>query len=143
MIYEVNSNKMSNEKIKHLEMIQGVISRMSSNSFKLKGWAITVLSALYAYYISHSSCSILIIIFIVTLLFGILDTYYLYLEKGFVDLFNEVRLEQKDSTDFRIEPREFDFKAFGKVFCNSVPVILTYIVVLGVTFTLLIIQLFI
>ena len=134
---------MSDEKIKHLEMIQGVISRMSSNSFKLKGWAITVLSALYAYHISHSSYSILIIIFIVTLLFGILDTYYLYLEKGFVDLFNEVRLEQKDSTDFRIEPREFDFKAFGKVFCNSVPVILTYIVVLGVTFTLLIIQLFI
>lgn len=134
---------MNADKIKHLEMIQGVISRMSSNSFKLKGWAITVLSALYAYYISHSSCSILIIIFIVTLLFGVLDTYYLYLEKGFVDLYNEVRLEQKQSTDFRIGPRKFDLKTFGKVFCNSVPVILTYIVVLGVTFTLLIIQFFI
>ena len=77
------------------------------------------------------------------MLFGILDTYYLYLEKGFVDLFNEVRLEQKDSTDFRIEPREFDFKAFGKVFCNSVPVVLSYIIVLGVTFALLVIQFFI
>lgn len=133
---------MSADKIKHLEMIQGVISRMSSNSFKLKGWAITVLSALYAYYMTHSTCSILFIILIVILLFGILDTYYLYLEKGFIDLYNEVRLDQDDNTDFRIEPRKLDFRDFIKVFCNSVPVVLSYIIALGVTVLLIVIQYF-
>lgn len=29
-------------KLKHLELIQGVINRMASNSFKLKGWAVTL-----------------------------------------------------------------------------------------------------
>ncbi len=35
-------------KIKHLEFIQIVISRMNSNSFLIKGWTITLMSALFA-----------------------------------------------------------------------------------------------
>jgi len=34
-------------KIKHLEMIQGVINRMASNSFALKGWAVTLVSGIF------------------------------------------------------------------------------------------------
>ena len=30
------------EKLKHLEFIQSVISRMSANSFFLKGWGVTL-----------------------------------------------------------------------------------------------------
>ena len=34
---------MNNDnKIKHLEMVQDVIKRMASNSFILKGWAVTL-----------------------------------------------------------------------------------------------------
>jgi hypothetical protein len=33
------------DKIKHLEMIQAVISRLANNSFLLKGWSITLVSA--------------------------------------------------------------------------------------------------
>ena len=36
------------KKIKHLEMIQGVINRMASNSFLLKGWTVVLVSALFA-----------------------------------------------------------------------------------------------
>ena len=32
---------MTEEQIKHLEFIQGIINRMNSNSFAIKGWAIT------------------------------------------------------------------------------------------------------
>ena len=39
-------NRMGDEKIKHLEFIQSVISRMSQNSFAIKGWAITLVSAI-------------------------------------------------------------------------------------------------
>ena len=31
-------------KIRHLEMIQAVITRMASNSFMLKGWAVTLIA---------------------------------------------------------------------------------------------------
>ena len=34
-------------KMKHLEMIQGVISRMANNSFMLKGWAVTLVAGIF------------------------------------------------------------------------------------------------
>lgn len=40
---------MGNEsKLKHLEMIQGIINRMASNSFALKGWAVTLVAGIFA-----------------------------------------------------------------------------------------------
>jgi len=35
-------------KLKYLEFIQAIINRMNSNSFMLKGWCITLVSALFA-----------------------------------------------------------------------------------------------
>ena len=34
-------------KLKHLEMIQGVINRMANCSFLLKGWSVTLIAALF------------------------------------------------------------------------------------------------
>ena len=53
-------------KIRHLEMIQGVITRMSSNSFLLKGWAITVMAGVLVLTGSRERCC-----FLVYLLMGI------------------------------------------------------------------------
>ncbi len=33
-------------KLKHLEFIQGVINRLASASFKMKGWSVVLVSAL-------------------------------------------------------------------------------------------------
>lgn len=38
---------MNEKKLKHLEFLQNVITRMNSNSFMIKGWAITLVSALF------------------------------------------------------------------------------------------------
>jgi len=35
------------KKLKHLEMLQGVINRMANNSFLLKGWSVVLISALF------------------------------------------------------------------------------------------------
>ncbi len=35
-------------KLKHLEFVQGVVNRLSTNSFLLKGWSIILISALFA-----------------------------------------------------------------------------------------------
>jgi hypothetical protein len=34
-------------KMRHLEMIQAIITRMASNSFMLKGWAVTLVSGIF------------------------------------------------------------------------------------------------
>lgn len=36
-------------KLKHLDFLQLVITRMNVNSFSLKGWAVTLVSALFAF----------------------------------------------------------------------------------------------
>jgi hypothetical protein len=38
---------MDENKRKHLEFIQGVITRMNTSSFLIKGWTITLVSALF------------------------------------------------------------------------------------------------
>ena len=43
----LNTKQMENKR-KHLEFIQSVIARMNSNSFLIKGWSITLVSALFA-----------------------------------------------------------------------------------------------
>jgi hypothetical protein len=37
------------EKLKHLEFVQAVISRLATNSFLFKGWAITLAAGLSAF----------------------------------------------------------------------------------------------
>ncbi len=34
-------------KIKYLELVQSIISRMANNSFMLKGWAVTLISGIF------------------------------------------------------------------------------------------------
>ena len=36
------------KKMQHLQMIQDVITRMASNSFMLKGWAVTLIAGIFA-----------------------------------------------------------------------------------------------
>ncbi|HEM5992587.1 TPA: hypothetical protein U2B49_000213 [Streptococcus suis] len=92
---------MSEDKVKHLEMIQNNISRMSNNSFIVKGWSVTSIGALYSFWLTNLNKSIsrliLILIFLVTLIFWFHDAYYLMLERGFRKLFNQVRLNSTES----------------------------------------------
>ena len=69
----------------HLGYIQNTIERMSRCSFQSKAWNVTIVSALIALYLTD-----IIIASIATLLFMLLDMYYLYLERGFIKLYNLV-----------------------------------------------------
>ncbi|PEA06145.1 hypothetical protein [Bacillus cereus] len=96
---------MANEnKHKHLEMIQGVITRMGSNSFIIKGWSVTSIGAMYAYWLAKSDYLILVLILGVVLLFWFHDAYYLYLERGFRNLYEEVQKKDDGQIDFGMKP---------------------------------------
>ncbi len=75
---------------KHLEFIQAIINRMNSNSFQLKGWAITIVSALLAIYASSSNVNFIFIAIFPTILFWFIDAYYLQQERKFSGLYNDV-----------------------------------------------------
>lgn len=89
-------------KIKHLEFIQNIINRMAKNSFLLKGWAITVIAAIFALS-SGNKESIQNIFFIVLIAsFWIMDVFYLVNERRFRMLYDEVRLKKEEEIDFSL-----------------------------------------
>jgi len=81
---------MTEEKIKHLEFIQKSITRMSTNSFQIKGWMITIVSALLAVYTASSNHYLFLIGLFPVFVFWLLDTYYLTQERKFRGLYNDV-----------------------------------------------------
>ena len=81
---------MEQEKIQHLEFIQNIINRMNSNSFQIKEWMITIVSALLALYASSDNVTYIFVAFVPTLLFWYLDAFYLQQERKFRELYNDV-----------------------------------------------------
>ena len=81
---------MSDEKIKHLEFIQNVVTRMNTNSFQIKGWTITIVSALLAVYAATKNNHFILVGILPTMIFWCLDAYYLNQERKFRGLYNDV-----------------------------------------------------
>ena len=86
--------------VKHLEIIQGVINRLAHNSFLIKGWSMTILAAAILFIARNDGNSKYIILTFVmpAVVFWILDGYFLWQERLFRGIYNDVRLQEK--TDF-------------------------------------------
>jgi hypothetical protein len=80
---------MAEAHLKHLEMIQAVIARMAQNSFVIKGWSITLVSALIAFGGEKSDPRYAILAVAAALVFWGLDAYYLQLERRFRLLYDD------------------------------------------------------
>ena len=75
---------------KHLEFTQGIINRMGQNSFLIKGWTITLISALFALAAKDSNQKFVIVAYFPTIVFWILDSYYLYQERLFRKVYDGI-----------------------------------------------------
>lgn len=91
------------KRIKHLEMIQGVINRMGQNSFALKTWAVTLVGALFALAADKANPAFLFVSFVPVFAFWILDGFYLRQERLYRDLYDRVRKSEVE-TDFSMSP---------------------------------------
>ena len=87
-------------KLEHLKMIQDVISRLASNSFSIKGWSITLASALLAFSASNDSRSLPLLACFPAAVFWTLDAYYLWQERSYRRLYNDVRRRNDNNSDF-------------------------------------------
>jgi len=125
-------------KIKHLEFLQPTINRMATNSFLLKGWAVTLTGGLLALTFKQIDHRYLLISLAVLLLFWSLDGYYLSRERRFVALFNQVRTKDNTCIDFSMETHLFN-KTCRWITCSlSKTLSLFYGGLLVVHFTLMI-----
>lgn len=90
-------------KLKHLEFIQAAISRMATNSFLFKGWSITIAAGLAAFGVANTRAALLIVALVSTVMFWALDAYYLWLERGFVKLHEQVAAKKEADIDFSMK----------------------------------------
>ena len=93
----------------HLNISQSVIQRMASNSASSKAWCITLVSAVLVVTADKGKAEYVMIAAIPTLLFCVLDTYYLALERcyresynGFINKLHEGRIGAVDL--FAVKP---------------------------------------
>lgn len=83
----VGSNQFSEDERKHLEFIEATVTRMNTNSLKMKGWAVTLVSALLGFAATTKVPVLCLVAIIPSAMFGYLDAYYLSLERSFRDLY--------------------------------------------------------
>ena len=113
-------------KRKHLELIQGIISRMAGNSFFLKGWAITLIAALFALSSKDANTQYIFIAYFPVIVFWILDGYFILQERLFRDLYDHVReLSEKEIT-FSMDTKKYKSKARNSWMASIFSITLLY-----------------
>lgn len=79
------------DRIKHLEFIQATITRMGTNSFLVKGWALTLAAGLLALSASRLSWHLAAVGVLPLLCFWYLDCFFLRQERAFRRLYDDAR----------------------------------------------------
>jgi len=96
------------KKLKHLDFLQLVITRMNVNSFLLKGWTVSLVAALFAFAAKDVNIKYVIITYISTPLFWFLDGYYLSLERQYRELYNVVKEKNEEEIDFDLNATPYN-----------------------------------
>ena len=105
---------MTNENLKHLEFIQNVITRMNGNSFQIKTWTVTIVSALLAIYASTQNNYFILAALFPTIVFWFLDSYYLMQERKFRGLYNDVAGISSDPREIKVFEMRPDLYVRGR-----------------------------
>lgn len=96
------------KKLKHLDFLQLIITRMNVNSFFLKGWSVTLVSALFAFAAKDTNINYVLITYISTPLFWFLDGYYLSQERQYRELYNVVKDKDEADIDFDLNAKPYN-----------------------------------
>ena len=94
-------------KLKHLELIQRVVDRYVSGSFRLKGWAVALVSAIIALAAREDRFDIALLGLIPVVYFWCLDGNFLWKERGFRNLYDSVRMLEPKDIDFSMHTERF------------------------------------
>ena len=137
--------RFDDKTIQYLQMIQGIIDRMSTTSAIFKGFCATIVAGIFAMSYTDINKWILLLTLVPILCFLMLDIYYLRLEKRFRALYNSVREGIKE-VDFDLTPpatKELQIKEAGLWYCVKspsiylfyIPVVITSVVMIFLKFS--------
>lgn len=104
------------KKIKHLELIQSVISRMSNNSFMLKGWAVTLVAGIFVLAGKDTNKLYFLVAYIPVVIFWLLDAYYLLQGRLYRSLYDKVRQTNEENIDFSLTATDTEFASTKNCF---------------------------
>lgn len=94
-----------NKTLEHLKLIQAIIERMGRNSFLLKGWAVTLITALYLFAREGVTTHYILLGIFPALAFWYLDAYFLSQARLYRWFYDRVRQRKHvDQGDFDLTP---------------------------------------
>lgn len=108
---------MDNKKFKHLDYIHNTINRMSTNSFIVKGWLITLISAIFVLSDKTTNQNFLFISLLAIPVFWYLNAFFLKIERKYRKFYDDVRVLDEDSIDFSMDTKEI--KGGKYTLCSS------------------------
>lgn len=76
---------------------------MNSNSFLIKGWTITLVSALFALASKDANVNYVLVSYIAIPVFWVLDGFYISQERQYRDLYAEVAAKDEANIDFSMD----------------------------------------
>jgi hypothetical protein len=121
------------DRVKSLEFAQAIISRLGSNSFAIKGWSITLATAIFAFTAKESQPYYAALAFLPAIVFWVLDAYYMSLEHAYRDVFNELLdAEKRDAYNLTADTKNYLLKkAFSPavMFVHVVPIVVAIIII--------------
>jgi len=94
-------------KLKHLDFVQSVINRMACNSFLIKGWSVTLVSAVFAIAVKDGNPGLVPVAYLPVLVFWFLDAYFLRQERIYRKLYDAVRAKDESLIDFDLNATAF------------------------------------
>ena len=94
-------------KIKHLELIQGVINRLATNSFQMKGWSVVLVAAILVLLAREHRLDAAFIALLPIFVFWGLDGYFLWQERLYRALYDHVRTLEDAQVDFAMNVAPF------------------------------------
>jgi len=137
----VTDTKLHDETVEHLKLIQGVINRMAQVSFILKGWAVTVVIAGLAFAANASNFWLGLLALFPSVIFWVLDAYYLRQERLFRCLYEKVRLNSNgtaipsfsmDTTHCKSEIASWCKTLWRPVLCWFYLVVVTLVIIVSI-----------
>ena len=114
----------------HLELTQGVIERMATNSRSCKLWCVTVAAAVLVLVARTDEAQHALIALVPTGLFLVLDAYYLALEEAFITSYKQLRREAARGRLGLVRPLHHLASRLGTAAGLALPVVLLDLAVL-------------